>query len=386
MGEPSIWKRLPEDCEKMKSSVMTSEGETPITINRGELFRRVWDQPLREIAEEFGTTVFALAKICEELCVPRPPRGHWTRVRSGIKDTRPDLPPVQPGAPTEIELAKEKTVEDDEDSQREAIEISPDLRGCHKLVTKTRRAFESARKETNGHLVPDGALSVRITRASMNRALRLMDAVVKALEARKSKVVVETDANWCYALIEGEKVHFSLTERIRRYEKDQTLESRRWGKEYEYEATGQLVWTIQERVPIGARKTWADGKYQVLDDRLPDVVAAMLATGPAVKEGRLAHEKWEREYEERRRQREIEWRQEQIEAAKRNQLVEKSIEWNESARLSQFIDAVEKDWSSKDIETGDNSAAREWLDWARRHANRLNPIKAGYPELKKPRA
>lgn len=213
-----------------------------------------------------------------------------------------------------------------------------------------------------------------------------MDAVVKALEARKCEVLAETDTNWGCALSEGERVRFSLMERIRRHEKEKTPGSSRWLKEYEYEATGQLVWTIQERVPRGARKTWADGKYQVLDDCLPDILAAMIATAPAVKNERLAHEKWLKEMEERRRQREIEWRREQIEAANRNQLVDKSKEWAESARLSAFIDAIEEDWNQKGIELTEGSTGHRWLNWARMHADRLNPIKAGYPKLENAQA
>jgi hypothetical protein len=60
-------------------------GRPPIGIHNHkgesgeELYRMVWDRPMIRLAEEFGITENGLAKICDRLDVPYPPRGHWAK-------------------------------------------------------------------------------------------------------------------------------------------------------------------------------------------------------------------------------------------------------------------------------------------------------------------
>jgi AcrR family transcriptional regulator len=69
----------------------------PTALTRKALYDRVWSQPLSAIAADVGVSGNALAKICNRLLVPYPPRGYWTRRN---RDTKPDRPPLPP-APTE---------------------------------------------------------------------------------------------------------------------------------------------------------------------------------------------------------------------------------------------------------------------------------------------
>jgi hypothetical protein len=52
-------------------------------VTREELYRMVWDKPMIRLAEEFGITGNGLAKVCERLDVPCPPRGHWAKKEAG---------------------------------------------------------------------------------------------------------------------------------------------------------------------------------------------------------------------------------------------------------------------------------------------------------------
>jgi hypothetical protein len=51
----------------------------PIALTRKELYQRVWSEPLAAVAKELGLSGGALAKICNRLLVPYPPRGYWSR-------------------------------------------------------------------------------------------------------------------------------------------------------------------------------------------------------------------------------------------------------------------------------------------------------------------
>jgi AcrR family transcriptional regulator len=61
-------------------------------LTREELYRRIWSKPMSAVASDLGLTANALAKICNRLLVPYPPRGHWMKVGAGRSATRPELP------------------------------------------------------------------------------------------------------------------------------------------------------------------------------------------------------------------------------------------------------------------------------------------------------
>lgn len=56
-----------------------------LRLTREELHARVWQQPMRTLAEEFGISDVALAKTCRKAKVPVPGRGHWARKAAGKK-------------------------------------------------------------------------------------------------------------------------------------------------------------------------------------------------------------------------------------------------------------------------------------------------------------
>tara|TARA_B100000678_G_scaffold264226_1_gene247596 strand:- start:668 stop:1516 length:849 start_codon:yes stop_codon:yes gene_type:complete len=65
-------------------------------LTRAELFESIWAEPMGAVAKRYGLTGNGLAKICDRLQIPRPPRSHWTRSASA-REPRPDLPPAPIG-------------------------------------------------------------------------------------------------------------------------------------------------------------------------------------------------------------------------------------------------------------------------------------------------
>lgn len=63
-------------------------------LTRGELYERVWSQPMSRAAAQLGLSGGGLAKICDRMLIPYPPRGYWARVRGGQSLQRPPLPPA----------------------------------------------------------------------------------------------------------------------------------------------------------------------------------------------------------------------------------------------------------------------------------------------------
>ncbi|PYV63621.1 MAG: hypothetical protein DMG97_37180 [Acidobacteria bacterium] len=81
-------------------------------ITRQELYEKIWKHPLKQIAEELGTNYIELVRVCENLNVPRPPQGHWHRLKLGLPIESVPLQEPDPDTPKEAVLgkkAKEKT-------------------------------------------------------------------------------------------------------------------------------------------------------------------------------------------------------------------------------------------------------------------------------------
>ena len=81
---------------------MHSQNHDKITISREQLYDMVWSKPMSTLASEFGITDIALAKRCRKLNVPRPARGYWAKMESGVKVPRPPLPSTIGGAEPQI--------------------------------------------------------------------------------------------------------------------------------------------------------------------------------------------------------------------------------------------------------------------------------------------
>jgi hypothetical protein len=53
------------------------------TYDRGKLYEEVWTEPTQRVAAKYGISDVALAKVCKQLEVPKPPRGYWATKQAG---------------------------------------------------------------------------------------------------------------------------------------------------------------------------------------------------------------------------------------------------------------------------------------------------------------
>lgn len=56
-----------------------------ITFNREELYNRLWEKPMTKIAKDYNISLYQLTKVCDEMEIPRPESGYWSRLRNGYK-------------------------------------------------------------------------------------------------------------------------------------------------------------------------------------------------------------------------------------------------------------------------------------------------------------
>lgn len=361
-------------------------------ITREELYKLVWSKPLTELANEFGMSDVGLAKVCKKLNVPRPYRGYWQLVAAGRKLTIPKLPPTQKGEPTDTTLSpesyrvnfkpKDPRVVDSMDAERlpeNRISVAETLDNPHQLVRNTRIVLRKGKPDESGRLhywnVGDNRprLSVRVSKETFPRALLIMDALIKALEARGCTVEAE-DGTVCN--IGETKVPFYLWERVRRTERVLTEKEKEkpwWYKSYEFIPTGELVFTLDEYCVD--RKNWADGKKKKLEDKLNNIVAGLFEAAEQLRLREIERRKEEvRRADAARKRAELE-HQLRIQEERGKQLDVFVDSWIRSKNLRQFLKECE---DALRLQNESRTPSDEyWLRWGRAYADHIDPTKNG---------
>ena len=172
-----------------------------IRYERDKLYEEVWTQPMLTVAARYGVSSVALAKTCRKLAVPTPPRGYWALKAVGRAPVKPRLPAAKAGQQTTIAAtrwrdpnapaAPREAPPHEVDDSRPPIAVPAVLGEPHKLIrsslAKVRRAATSRRWEA----APDEQrLDIRVTPDTFDRAVLLMDTLIKELEARGHTVEV----------------------------------------------------------------------------------------------------------------------------------------------------------------------------------------------------
>jgi hypothetical protein len=127
------------------------------------------------------------------------------------------------------------------------------------------------------------------------------------------------------------------------------------------------------------RKKWADGKTSKVEDKLTDFfVGAIKVADRKIKE-RIEAEERERRWEEERRQWEEERRRRYIEEKRLEELLNQSDSWTKSQQLRNYIQAVQATATQLPNLEDFQDKLEEWVSWAERHADRLDPLSQQLP-------
>ena len=126
------------------------------------------------------------------------------------------------------------------------------------------------------------------------------------------------------------------------------------------------------------RKKWSDGKIQRVENFLTDFAINAVKVADIRRSDRIEREEqWRQQEEERRRQDEMN-RLRQIEEERLRDLENQTDRWFKSNQLREYISAVENAASERGISINDEPLKR-WLQWAKNHANRFDPLYNNLP-------
>jgi len=97
-----------------------------VELSRNELYQQVWAKPLTVVAKDIGLSGNALAKICNRLLVPYPPRGYWAKKSGGAVQGKPPLPAAPEEPASQVTISSKRPA-----SRRSRTRLSPQARRDH---------------------------------------------------------------------------------------------------------------------------------------------------------------------------------------------------------------------------------------------------------------
>lgn len=366
-----------------------------VVVTRKALYDQVWSTPMARLSKEYGISDVALAKICKKLKVPYPGRGYWRRKETGKAVKQLPLPPNSDPAkqavtihptirPDALEPASEETTQriTAEQTPEQKIEVPDHLGKTHRLLSGQLTEWRSASVDEYG-AIRSGSLrqlNIRVSPQHLSRAVRIMNALLLALEARGHQVGIQDGFKKAFGVrMNGAPVEFGLEEKFQRIERSEEKSQKQdpWGyRRFEYVSTGMLMLKITEWGADGLQKTWSDGKTTKLENCLNDFVVGLLRVAEAVKVRRLKQEQEEqlRREAERRRQEEAVKRQKEL--ARLQALEQEAANWAKAQQLRTYLSALKDMLTAKHGAIQPGSQADQWLIWAHQHADRLDPLVA----------
>ena len=375
------------------------DDQLPAIYERDKLYEEVWAEPVKIVAQRYAVSDVALAKTCRKLAIPLPGRGYWARLRSGQKMKRAPLPKLPAGVPetlpvyhaspppTEREASPETAARMEKESEAEAaIVVAETLERPHPLVRAANRYFHMRNPPLISHL------DLSVSKDSLDRALRIMDALIKALVARGLAVEVtelkvqgsgyhqyaerSPDSNVTRVQVDGEWVTFGMEERSKVVMPDppeppkhlRGEERERWIRWNEPRRSlvpnGVLVLKLKNLGYLDVRKEWKDGARKKLEDQLNDIVAHIYLAGEALKEKRRQDEVAARARVEREKREYEEYLQRQEEKRKAEELAGLMDRWRLAREIREFVQEA--------LSLGADPAGR--LEWALQYAGSVDPL------------
>jgi len=389
-----------------------------IRFTREEFYEKLWMQPTTKVAKELGCSDVLIGKICKVFRIPKPYLGYWAKVQHGKhpkktllpkcddpdlqslgfykypdKETTVEKPEPEPGFDPDVQELLEKA------RSLPPVQVPLSLNHPHPLVKTTRdRLLTMRRAAKDGAycgipLTDAPGVDVSLSSATTTRGLCIMDALVKRVEEIGGKVEVQGD-RWrkeTVVVFAGEKVaSVRLREKNRQLRVPQD-KNQLWQPTVRLEPTGLL---ILDGGPSCFNTCYLQDtpKLRRIEDGLNDLIIGFVVMAGRqriyrreAEEARKRREEEERirrqaEEELRRKREELQQRQ-KAEQARVDELVKHANSWRQSQIIRDCLDAARRMLVARDGAVPTEGEAAEYLAWAERQADRLDPLAKSPPSI-----
>ena len=403
-------------------------GVVEVVFRRSELYEQVWVEPVRTVARKYGVSDVALAKTCRKLRVPLPGVGHWAKVAAGRKVIRPALPRLPEGASEEIRRTYQRRPEGTEARENrgeppaETLNVEaddgPSIAVPEELPKEPHRFVKSARrhlKEPNewsrdGRMTREGrCLDVSVSPALLDRALRIFQGVLVAMEARGWKTDL-TDAGYyderirewippegkpraTRIRVDDEWVYLRVNEKhnlvLRSQEPPPGLRGRvldRWRELNPPCKRPQLNGLLELFVECeGSTHSIREKAGQQLEEKLAELPQHLRWMAARAKQYRLEVQQRQKKLEEEAQQRQVQEHKKWVERQERERheaeqrerekhFQELLASWVLARNARAYVRRVQALLKKADPPTDVLADLQAQLDWAREYADQIDPL------------
>lgn len=376
-----------------------------IRITREELYRRVWERPVSVLAKEFGVSDVGLAKICRRMRVPLPGLGYWAKKQHGHPVSQPPLHPPSVNTERNV-IIRSRTIDPADASQLQRLQeildfeqleanratVPEELERPHPAVTRTLKVLGKQKPDANGTVSTTEAtcLPVLVSPSQLNRALRIMDGLIKAFESREYSFSIGLGgAPNLTVTIAGEPVSLELHEDLTQTQRPMTARQQQDYEKFsikprpEYDAAPSGVLAVHAIAQAWdhTRKRWADTAKRPLELGLNSVLAGLAKVAFAARDERIERERRDRDLQEAaRRRKELQVAQLR-EKARLEELHSEAASWRRAQDIRAYLAAVRERAIQNHGHIDAGSEMDIWLTWAAAQADRYDPLVKSPPSV-----
>jgi len=381
------------------------------TYDRAALYELVWTEPVRSVAKRYGVSHAAITNACDALAIPLPPLGHWARKAAGREVDLAPLPDAPPGLRDPLTVMRwrpehAEPIPDDvraramfETTAAAAVTVPTALERPHPLVASAASLLRRATPDDYGrvHCANATCLDLTVGPASLDRALRLMDALLRAAEQRGYRVEVtphetlgrrhdnEAPPNQSRVVVDGVPIALRLFEKstetratpptppghlkghaARIWIRLQTARTAR------RTPNGLFELTLTGR--FGTKSVFVDRGDERLEHRLNDVLAKLPAIAHRVRVAEAEHEAIRRREADAVRRRENERRRAQEAKEREEEFVAEVDRWQRARSIREYASELRALAGAFPLASDERTRLDQRAAWAAEYAASIDPL------------
>lgn len=396
-----------------------------VTLKRSVLYELVWTPPITTLAKAWGISDVGLAKACRLNEIPKPGLGFWAKVQNGHIVTHTPL--MREDDDWEIRITGEHCTNNqkeeweapiwDQEKERTAAfgraTISEEKTSLHQLTEPTDRSIRRCKADYQGmkRTCLKTGFPITCSEGQIDRALKIFDCLVKALEERKFTLTYDSDEVVCsyesfssrsgwtnssdtksvsqlFVHVLQKTVRIELVEQTdcreyndKEFPRKSDSISQWWclHSAWLYSPNGKLMLRIVE--DIGSRKSWRDGKKQRVEECIDKFIRGIVAAAESKQLRREKRERWEKEWQEQQKRREEERRSKEMEERRQKQLWYDIEGWEKAKRIRKYVAANTERVEALGLKETQAVQVQKWIKWAHKVADAWDPMKKDVPEL-----
>lgn len=316
--------------------------------------------------------------MCKRLKIPFPKTGYWQNVHAGRDMEIPELEfdssfkneislelRAEP-SPSAVAVASAlmKLQQEIENDSKVRLQVPQNLHAPDQLVVMARNTLLESNPWSGPHTIRStnrNQFSINVSKPQIRRALRFVDTLIKALQARGHKVWADDHT---YISCSGQQIQVSLKERTRRIPAEKPTDSST------FVPTGVLSFQIEGY----DRFMWKDGQ-QPLEDKLSNILATLESEGLRKRNEAFKHAVHRAGEDEEREVRRLYEKMQENELNAFEELLFNAERWFQAEMIRRYLSEFAAKRKSITPEF------QNWIEWAQKKADWYDPIVNAEDEL-----